>query len=98
MSDYPLSGLQPGQDYVIRMHFAEIFWRSAGSRIFNVAANDRVVLSNVDIVAQAGGPRRALTKEFTATADASGRIQLGFSAVRDQPAMSGIEILTAAGS
>src|SRR5207247_3037714 len=34
---YALTNLMPGATHTLRLHFAEIFWDSAGQRRFNVA-------------------------------------------------------------
>jgi hypothetical protein len=71
---YTVPGLTPGASYTVRLHFAEIYWNSAGQRLFNVAINGATVLSSFDIYAAAGGKNKAVVEQFTATADAQGRI------------------------
>jgi len=76
------------------LHFAELTWTAAGQRKFNVAINGTNVLTGFDIFAAAGGRNRAITEQFTATANASGQIIIGFSqGGADNPEVSGIEVL-----
>jgi len=95
---YTATGLTPGASYSVRLDFAEIYWNSAGQRVFNVTINGTQVLTDFDIFAQAGGKDKALAETFTATADASGAITIGFISVKNNAAVNGIEILTAANS
>jgi Tol biopolymer transport system component len=91
---YALTGLTPGTSYTVRLHFAELYWTSAGSRLFNVTINGQQVLNNFDIFATAGGKFKAIVESFTATANASGTITINFSTVKDNAKVSGIEILS----
>jgi len=54
--------LTPGASYSVRLDFAELYFTSAGQRIFNVSINGSQVLSNFDIVAAAGGRIRRSPK------------------------------------
>lgn len=94
MTGYALTGLVPGRSYTLRLHFAELYWEVPGTRIFNVTANSRALLTNFEVAAAAGGTHRAVVREFSVTADSSGKIQLGFTPVRDQPTIAGIELLS----
>ncbi|HEX4004722.1 MAG TPA: DUF6519 domain-containing protein [Acidobacteriaceae bacterium] len=51
---YTFNGLPVGY-YQVTLKFAEIFWQSAGIRIFDVSINGAQVLTNFDIFADAGG-------------------------------------------
>lgn len=84
--------------YLVRLHFAEIYWgatggpdASAGQRVFSVDAERRPALTDYDIAADVGS-MTAVVKEFEVDVD-DGRLDLEFSASRDQPAVAGIEIL-----
>jgi hypothetical protein len=91
---YTIPGLSAGATYTVRLHFAELTWTAAGQRKFNVAINGTNVLSAFDILAAAGGSNRAITEQFTATANASGQIVIGFSqGGADNPEVNGIEVL-----
>src|SRR6185369_878423 len=53
-------------------------------------------LSNFDIFATAGAAFKAVVREFTATASASGQIVINFNTVTDNATIEGIEIIPAA--
>jgi hypothetical protein len=89
---YTITGLTPGAAYTVRLHFAEIWWTSAGSRLFSVKINGTQVLTNFDIFAAAGGKDIAIVRAFTAVADASGTLTIKFITVTDNAKVSGIEI------
>lgn len=94
---YTLSSLTPVASYVVRLHFAEIFWSSVGQRVFNVTINGTTVLSNVDIIAASGSANQAIVKEFNVVADGSGNIAINFTSVVDNAAVNGIELLGGSG-
>ncbi|WP_433975355.1 immunoglobulin domain-containing protein [Tunturiibacter lichenicola] len=90
---YTIPGLQPGASYTVLLHFAENFFKTAGSRIFSVAINGTTVLANLDIFQEAGGENIALVEPFTATANPQGQIVISYiRGSKDQPKSSGIEI------
>ena len=96
---YALTGLTPGGSYTVRLHFAEVYWglagrAGAGQRVFNVTVNGAAALSNFDIFQEAGAANKALVKEVSATADAQGRITVGFANVKNFAKVSGIEVFT----
>lgn len=93
---YTVPGLTPGAPYLVRLHFAEIFFTAAnstGSRVFNVLVNGTVVLPNFDVFAVAPGANKAVVRDFTATANASGQITISLAAVVSNAKISGFEIL-----
>ncbi len=92
-STYTFPGLTAGNSYIVRLHFAELYQTATGKRVFHVNINSTRVLSNFDIYAAAGGNYRALVREFTATANASGQIVVQFTTVTDNASITGIEIL-----
>ena len=107
--DYTLAGIQagnggvprltPGVTYLVRLHFAEIYFTNPGERKFNVSVNGNRVLTDFDIVAEAGGANKAIVKEFLIIAGSIqgiGAIRINFSqgAVQN-PKVSGIEVLPA---
>jgi hypothetical protein len=94
---YTAEGLIAGGTYTVRLHFAEIYWSSAGQRVFNVSINGQQVLSNFDIYAAAGGKYKAIVKEFTATAT-NGQIAIVYSTLRDNAKSSGIELVPVSGA
>ncbi len=92
---YTLPNLTPGAAYTLRLHFAEIYWTSAGRRLFNVSVNGLQVLTNFDVFAAAGGKDKAIVETLPATADGNGRITVTFTTLRDNAKVSGIEVLGA---
>jgi hypothetical protein len=93
--------LKPGI-YELRLHFAETFYGpeevgggGEGSRVLTVQANGKPLLSELDVVLDAGGSRTADVKVFTGVTPAGdGQLHLNFSSVRGGNAMlSAIEIL-----
>jgi outer membrane protein assembly factor BamB len=80
-------------EHDVKLHFLEPeATRLGGERIFDVAIQDEVVLDDLDIVKEAGGPRRALVKTFTATPK-RGRIVIELNAKGDSPPIiSGLEL------
>jgi hypothetical protein len=94
--DYPLTGLVPGQEYLLRLHWAELDFEGAGERVFEVRVDGSVVLDQVDVVAETGGRRRAMVREVTVTADEAGRLVVEFRQDGpDNPFLSGLELLPA---
>ena len=94
----------PGK-YKLRLHFAEIYWRSpggsggggVGTRVFDVLAEGRMLLENFDIFAEVGSGQ-ALIKEFEVE-NADDRFYLLLDGRRtqggsDQPKISGFEIIS----
>ena len=89
---YTITGLTAGSSHTVRLHFAETFFTTAGSRVFNVSINGTQVLTNFDIIAASGGENIANIQQFTATANASGQIVITFTSVTNNALISGIEI------
>jgi hypothetical protein len=88
----------PNGSYTVNLKFAEIYFTTAGSRVFNVSINGTPVLTNFDIVAQAGGAFQALDKAFPVTVT-NGQISIQFTpGVADQPLVNAIEIVAAGSS
>jgi uncharacterized protein (DUF362 family) len=93
-STYTLPNLTAGNQYTVRLHFAELYQTATGKRVFNVAINGTTVLSNFDIYAAAGTNYKAVVRDFNATANSSGQIVITFTTVTDNATIEGIEILT----
>ncbi|WP_375379546.1 malectin domain-containing carbohydrate-binding protein [Hymenobacter volaticus] len=84
----------PNGQYMVRLHFAEIYWRAPGQRVFDVAAEGTTVLQAYDIV-QKVGPLTATTETFSVTVR-DGQLTLAFvpgAAGTDLPKVSAIEVL-----
>jgi O-glycosyl hydrolase len=95
---YTLTGLTANTTYLVRLHFAEVYWTATGQRVFNVAINGSPALMNFDIFAAAGGANKAVVEQFTATANASGAITVALSnGNADQAKLSALEVTTNGG-
>jgi len=96
--------LKPGK-YELHLHFAETFYGpedmggGEGSRIISVTANGQPLLTDLDVLADAGGGRTADVKVFTNISPAAdGQLHLRFFSVKGGAAMlSAIEILPGSG-
>jgi hypothetical protein len=89
---YTLSGFNPGSSHTVRLHFAETFFKTTGSRTFNVSINGTRVLTNFDIVASAGTINKAVIEQFTEPTSSSGDYVITFTSLINQSLVSGIEI------
>ncbi len=92
-STYTFPNLTPGNQYTVRLHFAELYWTATGKRRFNVVINGTTVLSSFDIYATTGARYKAMLREFTATASSSGQIVIQFTTVTDNATIEGIQIV-----
>jgi fibronectin type 3 domain-containing protein len=93
---YTIPGLTAGSSYIVRLHFAELYFSAAGAREFDVAINGATVLTNFDIYATAGANFTAVVEQYIATANSSGDIVIAFTnGAVNQPSINGIEILDA---
>lgn len=92
--------LKPGT-YELRLHFAENFYgpetlHSGGetSRLFTVTANDKPLLSLIDVYSEANGSFTAEIKVFKdITPAADGLLHLKFSSCHDKAILNGLELL-----
>jgi beta-galactosidase len=91
---YAIPGFTAGTSYTIRLHFAEEYWTTAGSRTFNVSIDGTQVLTNFDIFATAGGEYKAVVEQFTEVAPTNGTFTIQFTTVKDNAQVNGIEILS----
>lgn len=82
----------PNGNYTVILKFAEIYWKTTGSRIFNVSMNGVQVLSNFDIFAAAGGAQKAIDKSFPITVS-GGVISITFSGIIDNAKIDAIQIV-----
>ena len=90
---YTLPSLIASAQYTVRLHFAELYQTATGKRTFNVLINGTTVLSNYDIYSATGARYKAVVREFTTTANASGQILINLNTVIDNATISGIEII-----
>jgi hypothetical protein len=83
----------PNGTYTITLRFAELYWTSAGKRVFNVTVEGQPALTNLDIFALAGA-NAVLDRVVTATV-ADGTLNIGFITVADNAKVSAIEVVQA---
>ncbi len=95
---YTFPNLTPGASYVVRLHFSEFSWSSAGQRSFNVSIQGVRILTQFDIVYSAGAMDKAIMEELIATADSGGNVTVhydyGTNGNDNNPKSSGLELLT----
>ena len=84
----------PMGTYTVKLKFAEIYWTAVGERVFNVSINGQAVLTNFDIVAQAGGPNIAIDRSFAVSPTSVGQISISFTTVVNNAKISAIEIVS----
>jgi len=89
---YTIPGFNAGSIHTVRLHFAETYFSTTGSRTFNVSINGTTVLTNFDINAAAGGKNIAIVKEFAQPASSTGSYVITFSSVINQSLVSAIEL------
>lgn len=77
--------------YHLHLIFAETIYSKKGQRVFNVSVQGATVLRNFDIFAKVGH-NAADVESFTAKVTGNS-LDLGFTAVKDLPKISAIEIL-----
>ena len=101
-SEYDIP-LKPGI-YELHLHFAEMQFgyepeergekRGETSRIFNVFANERLILESFDVFSDAAGCGKMNEKVFTDISPAQdGRLHLSFRSLKNKPIINGLEIL-----
>lgn len=92
--------VKPG-NYELRLHFVESVFgpgtfaaRGESSRVFSVLLNERPLLTDFDILSEAGGAYRAFTRVFKGVSPSSdGMIHLKFVRYFDQPIINAIELV-----
>jgi hypothetical protein len=89
---YTIPGFTAGSSHTVRLHFAETYFTTKGSRTFNVTINGTQVLTKFDIVAASGGENIANIQQFTVNANSSGQFVITFTSVVNNALISGIEI------
>ncbi len=89
---YTLAGFVPGSSHTVRLHFAETFFSTVGSRTFNISINGTQVMTNFDIFAAAGAKNKAVIQEITGNADSAGTFVVTFTSVVNNSLLSAIEI------
>lgn len=87
----------PAGNYSVILKFAEIYFTSTGSRLFNVVINGNQVLTNFDIVAAAGGAFKAIDKTFPVTVTGNSITIQFITGPADFPKVSAISIKQSSG-
>jgi hypothetical protein len=85
-------------DYVVRLHFAELYWGApgsglnggAGSRVMSVSMEGQLALVNFDATAEVGGAT-ALIKNIPVTVT-DGKLNIDFSATVNRPMVCAVEV------
>ena len=80
------------RSFTVRLHFAEPEHTQPGRRVFDVALQGRSVLEAFDIVRAAGGPRRAVVREFKGV-KATEELEIALTSRTGRPLLCGLEIL-----
>ena len=82
-------------NYTVRLYFAEPDDVAAGERVFDVALQGEVVLTDFDVVSEAGGARKTVVKSFDGVmANGDGQLVVTFNATGDvKPIINGIEVV-----
>ncbi|MBN2440631.1 MAG: hypothetical protein JXJ04_04780 [Spirochaetales bacterium] len=80
----------PNGNYRVTLHFAENYHTSSGSRIFNVRHEGIVVISNLDIYAQAGVHAAYSTETLVTVTD--GQLNIGFVSVTGDALINAIKV------
>ena len=85
-------------DYVVRLHFAELYWGApgsgltggAGSRVMDVSLENQLRLINFDVTQEVGGAT-ALVKNLPVTVT-DGKLNINFSATANRPMVVAVEV------
>jgi hypothetical protein len=77
--------------YDVTLQFAEIYWNAAGKRVFDVKAEGKMILDDLDIFSAAGGKNKAYDVTVPVTVN-DGILNLDFITVKDNAKISAIQI------
>jgi hypothetical protein len=86
---------KPGErlPYAVRLHFAEPGGAKPGERMFSVSLQGRETIAGLDVARAAGGPMRAIIREFHNVAtDREIRVDLRAIVPGRAPLLCGVEI------
>jgi len=77
--------------YVVTLHFAETYYDTVNSRVFDVYVEGELVVNNLDCVKLTGSKGGAISFVFTPYVD-DGFVTIQFVPVIEHPKISGIEV------
>jgi hypothetical protein len=90
--EFNVSRMPRENEYRIVMHFAELADIKPGERTFDVHVGGQQIIESLDVVREAGGRNRAITRECRAKGN-SGTLRISLVPRRSQPILNGIEIV-----
>jgi len=84
----------PNGKYTVRLHFAETFTgiTGVGQRVYSFAVQGQKPEKDFDIFKEAGGPYKAIQREYKGVAVTNGKLRITFTPNIENPAINGIEI------
>jgi len=84
----------PNGKYTIRLHFAETFTGiyGEGERVYSFAVQGQKPEKDFDIYKEAGGPYKAIQREYKGVEVTDGKLKITFTPNVENPAINGIEI------
>jgi enterochelin esterase-like enzyme len=84
----------PNGKYTVRLHFAETFTgiTDVGQRVYSFAVQGQKPEKDFDIFKEAGGPYKAIQREYKGVMVTDGKLRITFTPNVENPAINGIEI------
>ena len=84
----------PNGKYTVRLHFAECFTgiTGVGQRVYSFAVQGQTPEKDFDLWKEAGGPYKAIRREYKGVAVTDGKLRITFTPNIENPAINGIEI------
>jgi len=83
--------LETGKEYKVTLKFAEIYFNSGGSRLFDVAVEGQLFLDNFDVFTEADGKNIAIDTSIIVTTTKNS-VSIELTASLDNASIKGIEI------
>jgi hypothetical protein len=78
-------------EHQLTLKFAEFYWNAAGKRVFDVTAEGKLIVNDLDIFSAAGGKNKAYDVTVPVTVN-DGTLNLNFTTVKDNAKISAIHI------
>lgn len=92
----------PGRSYKVTLHFSESYFgtsdesnanRGIGARLFDIGCNGTLLVHDFDILAEAGGPNRAISRTFQGLrASPQGKLLITFQPSKNYALVNAIEV------